>query len=314
MKNFNRRDFLTMAGIGCTAAIAAPAFALESAKSRSDIGATFILWGYDALDLGPALRDISRLGFHAFETFGEVIEFWEDKRGGFDKIVEKYGVPIVSAFCNADVLDPSKRKDEVKKLIRWCELLKKNGGTVIEFNATGSRKGYDYKDHKKNLIESMNEYSKVVTDQGLVCALHPHTGTPVEKEEEVYFVMENVDTRYMKFGPDVGQLEKGGGDYMKIVRDFLPLIEHVHLKDYAGGDNGYLGYAPLGKGKVDIKSVMNILEERRGKMAGMIMFELDSDRNVTPIYNEFEAAEISRDYMKKLGYKFNKPTLLGGNP
>lgn len=306
--NFNRRDFLKVAGAGCAATLAAPAFALEAAKNKSDIGATFILWGYDPLSLGPALRDISRLGFHAFETFGEVIEFWEDKRGGFSKIVEKYGVPIVSAFCNANVLEPDKRKDEIKKLTRWCQLLKQNNGRVIEFNATGSRKGYNYKDHKKNIIEAMNEYAKVVTDQGLVCALHPHTGTPIETEEEVYFAMENVDTNYMKFGPDVAQIEKGGGDSIKVVKDFMPLIEHVHLKDYEGGDNGYLGYAPLGKGKVDLKTLLNLLEQRRGKMAGMIMFELDSDRNETPIYHDFEAAEISRDYLKKLGYKFNKPT------
>ena len=38
--------------------------------------------------------------------------------------------------------------------------------------------------------------------------LHPHTGTPIETEEEVYFVMENLNTTYMKFGPDVGQLGK----------------------------------------------------------------------------------------------------------
>lgn len=309
--NFNRRDFLKLTGVGCAAALASPTFATAAAKHKSDIGATFILWGYQPLDLGPALRDISRLGFHAFETFGEVIEFWEDKRGGFSKIVDKYGVPIISAFCNANVLAPDKRKDEIKKLIRWCQILKQNNGKVIEFNATGSRKGYDYKDHKKNLIEAMNEYAKVVTDQGLVCALHPHTGTPVETEEEVYFVMENVDTNYMKFGPDVAQIEKGGGDYIKIINDFMPLIEHVHLKDYAGGDNGYLGYAPLGKGKMDLKTVMNMLEERRGKMAGMIMFELDSDQNETPVYHDFEAAEISRDYLKKLGYKFNKPQKIG---
>jgi len=150
----------------------------------------------------------------------------------------------------------------------------------------------------------MNEYAKAVTDEGLVCALHPHTGTPIETSEEVYFIMENLDTKYMKFGPDVGQLEKGGADPVKIVNDFLPLVEHVHLKDYAGGDNGYLGYAPLGKGKVDLKKILDMLETRRDKMTGMIMFELDSDKKIKPAVSDFEAAKISRDYLKKLGYKF----------
>lgn len=301
----SRRGFLKVAGIGGAASLIAPSFSFSETSKKHDVGATFILWGYGADNLEASLKDMAKLGYHSFETFGHVIDEWEKTRGGFSQVVQKHGVPIVSAFCMTDVLDPSKRKDEVVKLVRWCKLLKQNGGKVIEYCPSGiKRDGYDYKEHKKDLIESMNEYAKVVTDQGLVCALHPHTGTPIETQEEVYFVMENLDTKYMKFGPDVGQLEKGGADTVKIVKDFMELIEHVHLKDYAGGDNGYLGYAPLGEGKVKIKKIMKMLENGRDKMAGMIMFELDSDRKIKPALSDFDAAKVSRDYLIKLGYDF----------
>lgn len=297
---------MKIAGMGSAASLLAPSFAFTEADKKFDIGATFILWGYGADNLEASLKDMSQLGYHSFETFGQVIEEWENNRGGFNEVVEKHGVPIISAFCMTDVLEPSKRKDEVKKLVRWSKLLKESGGKVIEYCPSSiKREGYDYKEHKKNIIESMNEYAKAVTDQGLVCALHPHTGTPIETEEEVYFVMENLDTTYMKFGPDVGQLEKGGADPVKIVKDFISLVEHVHLKDYEGGDNGYLGYAPLGEGKVKLKKILNMLESRRDAMAGMIMFELDSDRNTAMPITEFEAAKLSRDYLMKLGYTFN---------
>lgn len=312
MKNINiltRRDFVKIAGIGSAASLMAPSLAFREVAKKFDIGSTFILWGYGADNLEPALSDMAKLGYHSFETFGQVIEEWEDNRGGFSEVVEKHGVPIVSAFCMTDVLDPSKRKEELKKLVRWTQLLKQNGGKVIEYCPSSiKREGYDYKAHKKNMIESMNEYAKAVTDQGLVCALHPHTGTPIETEEEVYFVMENLDTNYMKFGPDVGQLEKGGADPVKIVKDFMPLIEHVHLKDFEGGDNGYLGYAPLGEGKVKLKKILSMLEARREKMAGMIMFELDSDKNTETPLTEYEAAKVSRDYLMKLGYNFKDKT------
>ncbi len=312
MENTNllhRREFVRLAGMAGIGSLLAPNLAFSEAARKFNIGATFILWGYGADNLEPALKDISQLGYHSFETFGQVIEEWENNRGGFKQVVQKYGVPIVSAFCMTDVLDPSKRKDEVKKLVRWTKLLRENGGKLVEYCPSGiKREGYNYKEHKKNLVESMNDYAKAVTDEGLVCALHPHTGTPIETEEEVYFIMENLDTRYMKFGPDVGQLEKGGADPVKIVKDFMPLIEHVHLKDYAGGDNGYLGYAPLGQGKVDLKKILKMLEKRRKEMAGMIMFELDSDRKIKMPISEFEAAKVSRDYLAKLDYKFNTKT------
>ncbi|WP_153799311.1 sugar phosphate isomerase/epimerase family protein [Foetidibacter luteolus] len=305
---FTRRDFMKLAGTAGAAALLAPNLVLadEARKRNFSIGSTFILWGYGADNLEPALSDIAKLGYHSFETFGQVIEEWEKNRGGFKQVVEKYKVPIVSAFCMTDVLDPSKRKDETEKLVRWAKLLKASGGKVVEYCPTGiKREGYNYKDHKKNLVESMNEYAKAVTDEGLVCALHPHTGTPIETEEEVYFIMENLNTDYMKFGPDVGQLQKGGADPVKIVKDFMPLIEHVHLKDYAGGDNGYLGYAPLGTGKVKIEKILNLLEKRKHEMAGMIMFELDHDNKIKPAYTQYEAARVSHDYLQKLGYSFN---------
>jgi inosose dehydratase len=303
-KEMQRRKFLQLAGMAGASAMFLPSIAVAEAARKSNVGSTSILWGYGVDNLEAAVKDISALGFHSFETFGHVIEQWESKYGGFKDLLAKYNIPIVSAFCSTDVLDPSKRKEEVKKLVKWCGLLKQHGGRVIEYCATGSRKNYDYKDHKKNLLESMNEYAKVVSDHGLVCALHPHTGTPVETEEEIYFVMENVDTTYMKFGPDVGQIAKGGADAVKIVKDFMPLIEHVHLKDYIGGDNAYVGYSPLGQGKVDLKKILKMLEARRNKMAGMIMFELDAGRKNKPTITEFEAAKISHDYLKNLGYKF----------
>jgi len=311
--SYNRRSFVRLACMGGAAALLAPnlAFEFEEAKKRKlNIGATGILWGYSANNLEQSLKDISSLGYHGFETFGNVIEEWEKNRGGLAQLIEKYNVPIISAFCMTDVIDPSKKAAELEKLTRWAKMLKTNGGKVIEYCAASiNRKGYDYKEHKSYLVESMNDYAKAVTNEGLVCALHPHTGTAIETEEEINFIMNNVDTTYMKFGPDVGQIQKGGGDPVKVVKDFLPLIEHMHLKDYAGGDNGYLGYSPLGDGKVNLKEILDMLEKRKKEMAGMVLFELDYDGKIKPPYTPLEAAKRSRDFLAGLGYKFENKTI-----
>jgi inosose dehydratase len=60
--------------------------------------------------------------------------------------------------------------------------------------------------------------------------------------------MEAVDTRYLKFGRDIGQLQKGGPEPVWVVKDFLPIVHHVHLKDFNGG-NTFLTSCPLGRGR-----------------------------------------------------------------
>jgi inosose dehydratase len=121
----------------------------------------------------------------------------------------------------------------------------------------------------------------------------------VESREETYSVMEAVDPRVMKFGPDIGQLQKGGSDPVQVVKDFLPLVEHMHLKDYAGGAN-YLGYCPLGQGKVDIPAILSIMDGRQ--TAGLVMVELDSPPP-EPV-PAIETAKIAKAYLEKQGVAF----------
>ena len=140
---------------------------------------------------------------------------------------------------------------------------------------------------------------KALADIGVIGALHQHTGTCVETRDETYAMMEAVDTRYVKFGPDVGQLQKGGADPVKVVKDFLPTVRHVHMKDFDGGPD-YLGYCPLGKGKVDIAGLASLLESSGNDL--MIMCELDPSPNqpLAPL----EAARINKAAMAALGYTF----------
>ena len=119
-------------------------------------------------------------------------------------------------------MDKSKIESEAEKIVSWCNLLKKYNGKVVVFTGDGERgDDYNFNDYIDTIVTATNEYAKRVSDMGLTFAYHQHTGTPIEKEEEVYALMENVDTNVVKFGPDVGQLQKGGGDPVKILKDFL---------------------------------------------------------------------------------------------
>jgi inosose dehydratase len=290
----NRREFALAAGAGL-GTLALPA--LKAAPTRRlKIGHTGITWR------GPeeAIKDIASLGYYGFEPFGNVLEQWET-RGGMGTLLEQAKLPLISAYCGTNLSVPAQRAAEIEKMVRWGKIIKKYGGNAVVIGPNGRGRGgsFDFAAVKSDIVTTLNEMCKALADIGVVGAVHQHTGTTIETRDEVYAVMEAVDTKYVKFGPDIGQLQKGGSDPVKIVKDFLSVIDHVHIKDWDGGPY-WTNYCPLGRGKVDIAAIMDLLETHQPLKIAMV--ELDSGGN--PPETPLQAAQISRDYLKKLGYTF----------
>jgi inosose dehydratase len=306
--SISRREFATtvLAGVG---AAALPSFVRAQAPSTSSgqarnlkIGCTSLIWG--ALprspdNLGPAVRDMAALGFHGFETFAAILEEG-DKRGTIADLLATHKIPLVSVYATMNVIDPAVRKDEMAKLQRWATVVKKHGGRFVVLAPNGvKREAYNFQEHRANIVTALNEYAMAVNDLGLGAGLHQHTGTAVESRDETYAIMEAANTKHLKFAPDVGQLQKGGANAAQVVKDFLPITVHMHLKDFSGGEH-FAGYCPLGQGKVDLKAILDMVEGANPK--ANIMVELDGSPNMP--YTSLETAQISKAYLEKLGYKF----------
>jgi inosose dehydratase len=248
------------------------------------------------------VRDISGQGFWGVELFGNVAPAMEDS-GGLGKLLDKYNhLPLISIVASPECNNPDGLKESIRIMTEQATAAKKFGAKIVLMNASGGRRdaSYNFQEHKANLVHSLNEASKAMADLGMQAVLHQHTGTMVETRDEVYAIMDAVDTHVMKAGFDVGQLQKGGADPVQIVKDFLPLVEHMHLKDWDGGPN-YAGYCPLGMGKVDLHAILDLME-KKGPMKGMIMVELDPSPGM-PI-PALETAKIAKAYLQKLGYTF----------
>lgn len=213
-KMINRREFMRSAAAAAAAA-GAPAALFAAKKRKIKVGHTGITW--QNADIAQAITDVSSEGFYGFETFGEVFDKWEDQPGGLGAVLESHQLPLISAYCNMNLTDPARRKDQVDKAVRWAGIVKKYGGkvTVIGPNPV-HRDSYDFAANKANIVAALNDICQAVSDAGLTAALHQHTGTCVESRDETYAVLEAVNTKYVRFGPDIGQLTKGGSDAVQV--------------------------------------------------------------------------------------------------
>ena len=295
----NRREFSRWVGVGLGASWLAGLPATGATARRLKIGHTGITWGFRPDDAEPAIKDVASLGYDGFETFGNVLEAWEPK-GGLGRVLEGVRLPLISAYCNVDLTNADRRKDETAKLVRWGQLIKKYGGSVAVVGPNNVRRpAYDFNAAKPNIVAALNDMCKALADIGVIGVLHQHTGTCVEFRDEVYAVLEAANTRYVKFGPDIGQLAKGGSDPVKLVKDFLPVISHVHLKDFNDGPH-WTAYCPLGQGKVAVPAVLDLLEKAPDLKIAMVELDPSGNAPLTPL----ETARTSKDYLKKLGYTF----------
>ncbi len=289
-------------------ALAAAVPVQSQQKLNIQVGHTGITWPWgnppgagpmrlaDPAAIEQIVKDISGLGFYGLELFGWQIDGME-AHGGLGRLLEKHNLPLISSYGGPNLTDPAQRKASIDRTVATAKLVKKYGGKIIVFGPNGvQRDTYNFAEHKAGIVDVLNEGAKAVADLGLTPVLHQHTGTCIETREETYAVMQAVDTRYLKFGPDIGQLQKGGSDPVQVVTDFLPIIHHMHLKDYAGGD-AFLGYCPLGQGKVNIPAILAMMVGKR--IDGMVMVELDSSPNMP--MSALETARIARAYLLKHG-------------
>ena len=242
-------------------------------------------------------KDVSSNGFAGLELFDYQIRSLETQ-GLLAGLVEKYKLPLISSYTTINLTDPAQRAATIEAAVNVGKILKKHGGKTIvigptsrNINGAGAQ-AYNYSEHKANIVATLNELGKQITDIGLIAALHQHTGTAVETRDETYQTMEAVDTRVVKFGPDIGQLQKGGVDPVEVVKYFLPVVQHMHFKDWVGGPS-MAGYCALGLGKVDLVGILDLMEGR--KLDGMIMVELDSGGQMP--YTATEAAKIAHDWL-----------------
>ena len=300
VRMMSRRRFAYNAALASAFTAARPIFAAKPTQRNIQLGHTGITWPNNAID--QAIASVAALGFYGFETFGDVLVKWEDQ-GGLGPVLEKNNIPLISGYCTVNLTEPSQRADEIAKALKWCGLIKKYQGRIFVVGPNQvKRDTYDFAANKANIVSALNELAKMVEDQGLTPVLHQHTGTCVESRDETYAVLEAVDTTHLKFGPDVGQLTKGGQDAVKVVKDFLPIVQHMHLKDFSGTDAHLLGYCPLGQGKVDVPAILDMMEGR--KISGMVMVELDNDwHNLSPTPSA-DLVKQSRDYLVSIGVKF----------
>jgi inosose dehydratase len=270
------------------------------------IGHTGITWPDTPVE--QVVAEVASLGYAGFETFAFVVERYPGGASAFRDVIERHGLVFPSAYCFASYIDPATREADITQTVGLARTIRAAGGRVAVLGASAKQKpGYTAEEYR-GLVATLNEIGRRTLELGVTTTFHPHTGTPVETRDEIDRVMSSVDPRYVGFAPDTGQIQKGGSEAVEVLRTYLPLVRHVHLKDWVGGvvqrnadgtevdRTGYVDYVPVGSGVVDIPGIVALLDG--AGYEGWWMVELDGTAQAPRPPRE--AAAMSKRYLDGL--------------
>ncbi len=141
-------------------------------------------------------------------------------------------------------------------------------------------------------IKILNDAGKKLTDAGLKCHYHNHDFEFLVKimgKRIQDILLDELDPAVWDLCVDVAWVLRGGDDPASFLSKHADRVGYLHFKDWDGAK-----WVPLGKGKVNFKSIMPVLPQL--KKVKWIMVEQDQ-----PDGDPLENMAESRRYLKTLG-------------
>lgn len=283
----------------------------DRTRNVARIGHTGITWPFTPEGAREAMEDIAAEQYAGIELFGFVLDEYPGGVPAVRDELQRLGLAYGASYCSVSLVDPALRDQDLESMRRWAGQIADLGGDAAVVGPDQrARDQYDADDYRR-IAATLSEIGRMTADLGVATCFHPHTGTPVDQPASIDRVMDAVDPSFVFMAPDTGQIAKGGGDPVELVRTYRSQIRHVHIKDYIGGISqvewegseadrtGYLDYLPLGEGVVDIKGIVDALGP---DFTGWWMVELDA----TDVVPEPPRAAIATSM------RFLRP-LLGGD-
>ena len=245
------------------------------------IAAAPITWGVcEIADWGHQLRpeqvlqEVSGLGLHAIEL--GPAGFLPADPQLLRARLGSHGLELIGGFVPVVLHVPARLEQELVAVTEVADLLASASAEVLVLAADSAETGYERSEQLDDrewtqLAQGVERVEELAGTRGLRVALHPHYGTAVESRSDIERVLESSPVALCL---DTGHLMVAGMDVIEVAKSFSERIEHVHLKDADSGlsqlvHSGALGYQeavargmyrPLGRGGIDIQSVVAILQ------------------------------------------------------
>ena len=272
----------------------------------SRITASIWPWGTQTRDqMELAAKEVSAIGYHSFESVKAAIYAYDLDLAAYKEVCDRNDLQPVSFYFHL----PQRADIDAffSNIDNELEFIAKLGVKLICLQATGQRPDpqnprFMSAEDKQWQLDVIGRFAENSQKFGISSNLHPHRNTWVQYEDEIDYMLQNLDSKVLAFAPDTAHLVTGNCDPVEIVKRYADRVKFTHFKDITDPSKkveGSLGMASagmevfgdfceLGTGIVDFRSVFDIL--KAANYDGPLCAELDKApiSNVLSAKNNYE--------------------------
>lgn len=284
-----RREFLTV--------MSATPLVLSVSKDE----AKSMRFGYAAITWGSAIEqamdDIAAVGFRGIQLRGEAFAQFGDRPAALKDLLAARRLTFVALSSGNFSIDPARERDELATHVGHAKFVRDAGGLFLQVIDERPKGRAIVRDDYRRLGTLMTELGKRTADLGVPLVYHHHMNSLGERPEEVGFVLDAADRKFVRLLFDTAHYQQGGGDPVAALRRYREWVEVLHLKDVrpappAPPASPYQ-FVELGRGRVDLPGVFAALREIN--FGGWAIVELD--RVPDPGGTPKASAEINKRYL-----------------
>ncbi len=298
----SRRDFLKQAGFYTAAASLLGSAAWAAPKPLYSIACSSITWGGNDKQ---AIDEIAGLGLRGIQIRANTYKDYKDNVNALKDLLVKHKLKL-AMFSSGNVdIDPALEKTQRETHLNHAKFVKALGGSAIQLtNSSRPKDRMPTTEELKRCAMLMNEVGKQAADVGIQAVYHNHMHQLGETPEEVDVLLQNIDTKYVKFLLDIAHYWQGGGDPAKAAKTYKDILYALHLKDVKRPNPNHTDdpksyqFVELGQGGLDLPAFFTTLNEIKFKGWGIIELDSVPDKARTPL----QCQKISKEYLQtKIG-------------
>ncbi|MWA00216.1 TIM barrel protein [Actinomadura sp. LD22] len=157
--------------------------------------------------------------------------------------------------------------DELEVLARRCAVL----GTRLVRVMSYPSGGLDDAEWGRRAGERLRELALRAEDHGLVLAHENCTGWAGERADRMLDLVTGIGSPALRLLFDIGNGVAHGYRPLPMLREIVPYVVHVHVKDARAGTDGEAVFVPPGAGQAEVAECLRVL--LRGGYAGVLSIE-----------------------------------------